>query len=1624
MKTDEYFKELEKKVKEVYAVAEEARKKGLDPVNQVEVSLATSLAEKAVRLIALIYPQVDDKKIIERILELEKQYGQLDIAVSFKIAEEIAKEKFCKFRNLLEAIDAGIRIGFAYTTLGVVSSPIEGYTELKLGKTRDGKDYFIANFSGPIRSAGTTAGCVVLMIIDYLREIFGFAKYDPDEKEVKRYVTENYDYHERVTNLQYLPTEEEIAFLAKNMPIQIDGEPSEKKEVSNYKDLPRVATNLIRGGMCLIFSEGLAQKAQKGLRLYKSLKEKGFQASGWDFLEEYVNLHKKREKGTSNASPTYIKDIVAGRPVFGYPSMSGGFRFRYGKSRTSGFSAVSVSPATMAISGSFLSVGTQLKVEKPTKGAAITSCDKIDGPIVRLKNGSVKKIDDFEEAKKLYNDVEEIIYLGDILFSLGDVINRNYELIKPGYVEEWWALELKKKSENKALADSYNINFEQAVKFSEKYQISLHPKYIFYWTQISLEDFLALLDWLGHGNCTEKIILPFSKIDQERFKKCKRALEILGVEHEVTLENVVLTPETSKALLVNLGINIAEGKSFSDCVEEVCKKIKENNGKGVLELVNSVSKYKIKDKAGTFIGARMGRPEKAKIRKLVGSPNVLFPIGEEGGRLRSVNVAAEAEQVFSNFPLYFCENCKKEKIYRKCDECGNECKKMYYCRECKNKIFSDKCEIRNHVCQAYMTRGVNIKPYFGSAIKTLQLLPNEVPSLIKGVRGTSSAEHDIENLTKGFLRSIFNLNVNKDGTIRYDATELPITHFKPLEIMTSVEKLKDMGYDKDINDQELESEDQILELKPHDIILPSCPDSSDERADDIFIRVAGFLDTLLLNLYGLKPFYKIQNKEDLIGQIGVCMAPHNCAGVISRIIGFSRTQGLLASPYMHAAMRRDCFDFNTYIPIKKNGHWRIAKIGEIIEKLNPQKKVDNYGTKEVVAEGFNTLGLNHSLSETKINNFTKHTKLPMYEIKTSLGKKIRVTENHKFLVDGKIKRASDLKIGDKLPLLMKIDIPAKPLNTINLINFFKNERDLMVRNIKDIVKNINSAQLISILGKLNMNKRQFNNYNLRDSYPINFVLALNEPIKKKIFENGKISFKRDRVAVPILINLEKDLLETIGLYVAEGYSRKVLGNKGLNQVYIASSEKELRDFVKKTIKRHFGLMPTERKNDRVTFSSKALYLFFTQILEAGSVARDKRVPYLFLDLPLDKLGAFLRGYFEGDGSAEKNRKKVSCDSVSEGLLNDLEFCLARFGIFAKRYEYEKEPGPIVRSFYERKGKSVPKFKITKLIIGSDFVDKFTKIRFLTQRKNKILESYKKIKGYGMKISYDDNFVYDSIVSISPLVEKESYCLNVDNKNHLILGNSIISRQCDGDEAAVMLLLDVLLNFSRKFLPSHRGGTQDAPLVLNARIRAGEVDDQILDLEMGEYPLELYELAEQGKHSSEVKIENVKKRLKEGKDPFTNLVFTHDCSNFNKGIVNSSYKYLPTMKEKVGKQMEVADKLRSLNPTDVAKLVIDRHFIRDIRGNLRKFSQQEFRCGKCNEKYRRPPLVGKCLKCGSKVIFTISQGSIIKYLEPALELAARYPVPAYMKQSLELTKSYIESIFGKESEKQVDLKKWF
>ncbi|MBU0628348.1 MAG: DNA polymerase II large subunit [Nanoarchaeota archaeon] len=1637
-----YFEEIDSKVKSAYSVAAKARKQGYDPEKEVAVPLAKNMAERVEGLISTIAPMIANSGLSKRIKELEKEFGDLDWRVALKISLEVAQEKICKFDNRMQAIETGIRVGLAYLTLGIVASPIEGFVELKVRKRKDGKEYLAIRYSGPIRSAGGTAAAVSVIVSDYVRKNMGYAPYDPTEEEVQRLVTELYDYHERVTNLQYLPSRDEIAFLMRNIPIQIDGDPSEEVEVSQFKDLARIETNRIRSGPCLVIGEGIAQKAPK---LWKQLSKWGkeFGLDEWMFIKEFIDLQKKVKsksvQKTGKVAPiyTYIEDLVAGRPVLTHPLRAGGFRLRYGRSRVSGYSSASIHPALTYTLQKYLATGTQLKVERPGKAASLSCCDSIEGPVVKLKTGDVLRVETTAQAKKLMNEVEEILFLGDILFNYGDFFNRAHVLLPPGYCEEWWVQELEKSIVDTfgtlaldKLSELTNIpltqlesllkdplknklNPSEIIQLSLKLGIPLHPYYTFHWDLITQKDLLDILNWLHESKVVieeekiQKIILPF---DKEK----KRAIELIGLPHKVVGTEYIIIEKEEAPSIVEI-FNLLDSGNF----EKTKEIIKENKDKKPLEIINIFSKIKLRDKSGYFIGARMGRPEKAKVRKLAGSPHVLFPVGEEGGKLRCFQSAIEAGKVTSDFSLYQCEHCKKETVFSVCETCNKPAKKTYFCKTC-GIIGAEECQ--HGKASPYKRKEINIKHLFEKLLEKLD--DKTLPDLIKGVRGTSNKEHIPEHLLKGILRAKHEVYVNKDGTTRYDMTQLPITHFKPKEIQTSVERLKELGYEKDIYGKEITGINQILELKPQDVILPSCDDSPEEGADKILFRTAKFIDELLAKLYHLEPFYNLKSEKDLAGSLVVALAPHTSAGIVARIIGFSKTQGFFAHPMIHAATRRDCFVYSSKISVynKTERKWLELEIGKFVESFKPSKKADNYGTLVKEINDYYTMSLNpesKKLELSKIHEVSAHTPSDILELTLEDGRILKLTSTHSIFTKGLVKkRANCLKQGDQLVIPYKTNIKERDLKNLDLLGILRNSKGLMVRNsskeIYNLVKKAGGRKKFREL--YGLKKSELDNYLLRDSFPLKLSSKLKIAPKKIGFIRGKISVNSN-------MPLGNDFFYLIGLYIAEGFARKKDIGKGYYQISIAATEKEIREDIIKIMKKYFNLNPSENHIDHLTFSSRILYELFVDYFKLGNNAHNKNINF-FLDLEKEKLSYLLKGYLDGDGSVSLGDLKVTFDTVSRDLINNMRFVFGRYGIFISSYKYKKQPGPKVRQFYLKKARDIPEFEITKLKVSSKFVSIFnSSIGFKLKRKQSILKKIlKDIKPKYNKIEFDNQFAYPKIMGIKHSNQK-TYCLNIE-KNHNFLADGVLVHNCDGDEASVSLLLDILINFSRKFLPNSRGATQDAPLVLTSYIIPSEVDDMVFDLDIcKKYPLEFYDACLNFKQPWDVVIEQLGKRLNK-ETQYEGMWFTHHTDDINSGVRCSAYKTLPSMEEKLKGQMELAEKIRAVDTSDVARLVIEKHFIRDIKGNLRKFSQQMFRCVNCNEKYRRPPLVGKCIKCGGKVIFTISEGSIVKYLEPAISLAAKYDLPAYLKQSLELTKRRVEGVFGKDKEKQAGLGQWF
>ena len=145
----------------------------------------------------------------------------------------------------------------------------------------------------------------------------------------------------------------------------------------------------------------------------------------------------------------------------------------------------------------------------------------------------------------------------------------------------------------------------------------------------------------------------------------------------------------------------------------------------------------------------------------------------------------------------------------------NKCGKIPLTSIDKNK---KKCKYCNGYIQHSRDINVNLDSLIKQAIKTVNYFPKKP---LKGVKALFSEYKYCESIEKGLLRHKYDLTIFKDGTVRFDATNSPTTHFTPKQINVTIKQLKELGYDYDVNNVDLTSTDQLIELKIQDVILPA-----------------------------------------------------------------------------------------------------------------------------------------------------------------------------------------------------------------------------------------------------------------------------------------------------------------------------------------------------------------------------------------------------------------------------------------------------------------------------------------------------------------------------------------------------------------------------------------------------------------------------------------------------------------------------------------------------------------------------------------------------------------------------------------------------------------------------------
>tara|TARA_B100000085_G_scaffold67877_1_gene60638 strand:+ start:4687 stop:8538 length:3852 start_codon:yes stop_codon:yes gene_type:complete len=1000
-----YQDHLDIKIEEAYKVGTKARSLGLDFENSVEIPRASDLASRTEKLLEdpYLYPNPEDSekkplRIEEKLREMLIKYDRetAAIQISLFVAREMNKQTGDKRRS----IDSGLRVGLAVLTEAVLVAPLAGIGDVRILNNEDGTDFLSIDFCGPIRAAGGTAQALGVLIGDILRRELGVGKYNPTNAEIER-VKEEFGLYRK--GLQFRPSPDETGTIVGACPVMINGEETEKIECAGFKEVRNVVNvngtyrTRVRGGVMLVIGEGLCLKAPKVQTHTERL-----EVPGWEFITHFANKGKvsAKEDGsdTSRIIPKnnrYMGDVIAGRPIFGEPCKPGGFRHRYGRSRSTGLAAAGLNPISMTAMGGFLSVGTQMKIERPGKACAVTPCIDIDGPRVLLDDGEFLLIRTEKEWDKCKNKVISIWDSGEILLGYGEFLENNKNLVPASYSKDWWSSDLaeavdtpeklsklaeilskriddfppglpfngaiERGGENKVEREWRRVNWNrylrnldiewgQATKISEFFGCAIPPPWNYWWSDLPIHYIPHLISGLettvikegsliirgavnGWSAESDSLDLMNEKVallvdvpgltEVSSHGIIKSSLMTLGIEHKHVGDDIVIS-KYWEGLVETLGFEIVEGKirkktEIADLISSQISELENAklsidseakgeeksdlhiNSKKLLEdyevdrslmIIRKISKHRWEDAVPCRIGGRMGRPEKSDIRKMKPKVHSLFPIGENGGPQRLFSHAASKGQIRVEMGIRICQKCGKETPHLICHHKSENSTD----RECGGRT-----NIQVGRNRQSRRLGVRTTVDIGSLleVKSKNMGLDRIPKKIKAVKGLISEEQTPEPIEKGILRAIHDISVYRDGTARYDMSDVPVTHFKPIEIRTSWEKLRDLGYVNDIYGNLLSSDSQILELFPQDII-PSL------KAKDHLLSTCMFIDDLLVKFYGLEPFYNVKRFEDIVGHIAIGLAPHTSGGVACRIIGWSSASAGYGHPLFHAAKRRNC----------------------------------------------------------------------------------------------------------------------------------------------------------------------------------------------------------------------------------------------------------------------------------------------------------------------------------------------------------------------------------------------------------------------------------------------------------------------------------------------------------------------------------------------------------------------------------------------------------------------------------------------------------------------------------------------------------------------------------------------
>ena len=366
----------------------------------------------------------------------------------------------------------------------------------------------------------------------------------------------------------------------------------------------------------------------------------------------------------------------------------------------------------------------------------------------------------------------------------------------------------------------------------------------------------------------------------------------------------------------------------------------------------------------------------------------------------------------------------------------------------------------------------------------------------------------------------------------------------------------------------------------------------------------------------------------------------------------------------------------------------------------------------------------------------------LYEIKTSGGKSVIVTESKSLLIwNPETKQfremlTPDIKIGDCVPVTAELCKPPVILESIDMTEYLPKNEYVYGTDFNVALK------MIEQYTDRKVPAHWWTDHNCKDfELPYSKKSSLHRTSVRSNIHNIKdghvypYSGVRKSSAIPDQFALNAENGMFIGLFLADG-------NCHSSHVTITKNNENVRTFVKYWFDKH-GIAYTEKSKinkiggvtTTITGNSCVFEKFLTKLVGRG--AENKHVPVEAYIAPEAFVVGILNGYFSGDGTISKNSIEVG--SASKRLIEDIAMLCSRIGVFGKVFKTQLKSN----NFKTKNIKPTYRLSI-RAQWGKIFAEK---ISLLEENKNKKMKTIKWGTSHRNFDTYN-NVVLDKIVEIN------------------------------------------------------------------------------------------------------------------------------------------------------------------------------------------------------------------------------------------------------------------------------------